>query len=67
MEEARTKGLTIAAMPPAEQARFDRLYLSEAEANARALARFGIDGAKAFRTARASISGRDQIACGGGI
>jgi TRAP-type transport system periplasmic protein len=67
MDEARAKHLSVVAMPASEQARFDALYLSEAEANARALARFGIDGAKAFRTARASISGRDQIVCGGGV
>jgi len=51
-------------MPEAEQARFDALYLSEAEANARALGKFGIDGSKAFRTARASVKARDVIACG---
>ena len=65
MDEARARGVTIAAMPKSEQARFDALYLREAEANARALARFGIDGMKAFRTARASVPARDRIACGG--
>ncbi len=51
-------------MPAAEQARFDALYLRDAEANARALARFGIDGLRAFRTARASVGARGEIACG---
>ncbi|WP_126174138.1 TRAP transporter substrate-binding protein DctP [Altericroceibacterium xinjiangense] len=47
-----------------EQQRFDRAYLRDAEANARALERFGIDGLSAFRIARDSIAGRDQIECG---
>ena len=65
MDEARAKGVTISAMPAAEQARFDALYLRAAEANARSLSRFGIDGMRAFRTARASVKARDAIACGG--
>ncbi len=66
MDEAKAKGVAIVPMPPPEQARFDALYLSEAEANARALSRLGVDGSKAFRTARASIIARDQVTCGGG-
>ncbi len=64
MDEARAKGVVITPMPAAEQARFDALYLREAEANARALSRFGIDGMRAFRAARASVKARDAIACG---
>ena len=49
----------------ADQERFDALYLQQGEANARALARFGIDGLHAYRVARASVTGRDQIRCEG--
>lgn len=65
LAEARAKGLTITAMPPAEQARFDALYLRDAERNARALESLGIDGPAAFRAARGAVRGRDRIACGG--
>jgi hypothetical protein len=67
MDEARAKGVRIVAMPPSEQARFDALYLRDAEANARGLARFGIDGLRAFRTARGSVRGSDRIACGSAV
>jgi TRAP-type transport system periplasmic protein len=67
MKEAQVKGGNIIAMPAAEQARFDALYLRDAEANARSLARIGIDGLRAFRTARASVKARDVIACGGPV
>lgn len=63
MTEARKEGVTIAAMPLEEQRRFDALYLREAENNAHALDRFGIDGLAVFRTARASIAGRDRVVC----
>ncbi len=49
----------------AEQAEFDALYLSEGRRNAEELKRFGIDGLAAYRAARESIVGRDQIKCGG--
>lgn len=63
MDEANRTGIAVSAMSAAEQAKFDALYLSEAEANARGLERFGIDGLRAFRTARASIPARDRINC----
>jgi TRAP-type C4-dicarboxylate transport system substrate-binding protein len=63
--EARVKGIEFTAVPPADQSRFDALYLQEAERNARALSRFGIDGMAALRTARTSVVGPDQIRCGG--
>jgi len=62
--EAKASHVQIFPMPAADQARFDALYLREAESNAHALGRFGIDGMKAFRTARASITARDQVSCG---
>ncbi|WP_137680111.1 TRAP transporter substrate-binding protein DctP [Aurantiacibacter suaedae] len=59
----------IAASPvsEADQAHFDAIYLRDGEANARRLARFGIDGLEAYRVARASIAGRGQIRCEGDI
>lgn len=65
MVEARAQGVTIDGISPAEQARFDALYLRDSEANARRLSRFGIDGIGAFRAARASVQGLDKISCGG--
>ena len=62
-EEARVRNVEILPMPPAEQARFDALYLRDAARNAQALTRFGIDGMAAFRSARASVAARDQIQC----
>jgi TRAP-type C4-dicarboxylate transport system substrate-binding protein len=49
---------------PAEQQRFDELYLRDAEVNARQLEQFDIDGLAAFRLARESIIDRDSIKCG---
>ena len=48
----------------ADQRAFDALYLRDAETNAAALARFGIDGTRAFTLARRSIAGPDSITCG---
>ena len=48
-----------------EQARFDALYLVDAQANARALVGLGIDGLDAFRKARASVRQNGSIECGG--
>jgi len=65
MAEAQAQRVVISGVSPQEQARFDALYLRDSETNARSLARFGIDGLRAFRTARASVQGRDRIQCGG--
>jgi TRAP-type C4-dicarboxylate transport system substrate-binding protein len=62
-DEAAKRGVVISEMPPEEQERFDAMYLRDAERNARALERFGIDGLAVFQTARASIKARDQIQC----
>jgi TRAP-type C4-dicarboxylate transport system substrate-binding protein len=48
--------IAMTAVSPEDQERFDALYLRDAERNARALSRFGIDGMRAFRAARAAIS-----------
>jgi TRAP-type C4-dicarboxylate transport system substrate-binding protein len=60
---AREGGVTFAEVTTAEQERFDRLYLEDAQLNARALERFGIDGLQTFRSARASIPTRDRVEC----
>ena len=62
---AKEAGVRITPFDPAEQARFDALYLVDAEANARALARQDIDGLDAFRKARASVRPDGSIECGG--
>lgn len=66
LDAARKEGVAIVGMPEAEQERFDRLYLADAERNARHLSTFGIDGLRAFNAARSSIVARDQIQCRGG-
>lgn len=63
--EAGRGRITITPASAADQARFDAIYLRDGEANARSLARFGIDGLSVFRLARASIPARDQVSCGG--
>jgi hypothetical protein len=55
----------ISPFAPAEQARFEALYLVDAQANARALADLGIDGLDAFHKARASVRPDGSIECGG--
>ena len=57
--------ITYSPVSDADQRKFDRVYLREGEANARALSRFGIDGLKAYRRARGSVVARDRIECGG--
>ena len=56
--------IVVSPISPQEQARFDALYLQDAQVNARGLAEFGIDGLTVFRKARASVKGRDKIECG---
>jgi len=64
----RAAGAGRIAMSPAsveDQRAFDALYLRDAETNARALSRFGIDGMRTFSLARRSIAGPNSINCGG--
>jgi TRAP-type C4-dicarboxylate transport system substrate-binding protein len=56
--------IAVSPISPQEQARFDALYLQDAQVNARGLADFGIDGLTVFRKARASVKGRNKIECG---
>jgi TRAP-type C4-dicarboxylate transport system substrate-binding protein len=62
---ARKADVQITPFDPSEQARFDALYLVDAQANARALAGLGIDGLDAFRKARTSVQPDGSIECGG--
>ena len=62
-DEAVARKVAIAPIAPDQQRRFDTLYLAEAEANAKALGRFGIDGEAAFRAARHSIREGSQVTC----
>ena len=61
---ARAAHVTVIAMPAADQARFDALYLRDAERNAKALGRYGIDGTAVFRAARAGVKADGSIECG---
>lgn len=63
LAEARKRKVAFSQVSPEDQARFDRLYLEDAQLNARALERFGIDGATTFRLARASLTTRDTVVC----
>jgi TRAP-type C4-dicarboxylate transport system substrate-binding protein len=56
--------IQVTSISPAEQKRFDQLYLADAQKNARALAGLGIDGLDAFRKARASVKPDGSIKCG---
>ncbi len=63
LEEAAAKRVSMHQIAPAEQQAFDALYLRDAATNAVGLARFGIDGMAAFRTARSSISPDGSVQC----
>ena len=63
--EAAEGLITYFPADPADQKRFDEIYLRDSEINASHLRKFGIDGPAAFRLARESIVARDQIKCGG--
>ncbi|MGC1269968.1 MAG: TRAP transporter substrate-binding protein DctP [Croceibacterium sp.] len=62
-DEAVARKVEIAPIDPAQQRRFDALYLAEAQQNAAALGRFGIDGTAAFNAARASIREGNRVLC----
>lgn len=65
LAEARARNVAFTQISAEDQERFDRLYLEDAERNARALERFGIDGLATFRLARESIPARDRVECRG--
>ncbi|WP_421934478.1 TRAP transporter substrate-binding protein DctP [Phenylobacterium sp.] len=56
MAMARTEGMSIVPVDPAEQARFDAAYDAEALRNARRLAEYGLPGEAIYRKARAVIA-----------
>lgn len=56
--------VTVLPMPATDQARFDELYLRDAERSARSLSAYGIDGLAAFRAARAGLRADGSISCG---
>lgn len=60
---AEAQGIVELPVAPDDQARFDELYAREAERNARALARFGIDGIAVLEEARASIGTDGSVRC----
>jgi len=62
-DEAVAQGVRISGMSDADQARFDALYLKDAERNAKALNRFGIDGEAVFRVARHALREPGDILC----
>lgn len=63
LDYARANGLVELAISAADQARFDALYSAEADRNAAALVRYGIDGARVLAEARASIGADGNIRC----
>ncbi|MCC7461244.1 MAG: TRAP transporter substrate-binding protein DctP [Gammaproteobacteria bacterium] len=65
-EVARTSEVAVIPIDPAEQRKFDLLYLHDAERSAHSLERYDIDGLSVFATARASIAADGSIACKGG-
>lgn len=60
---AQREGVQHAAVSDADQRRFDALYQREAERNAAALARYGIDGSSVLARARASIGADGHVVC----
>src|SRR5690606_15626657 len=63
---ALEQGVVEVAISAEDQTRFDALYSLEAERNAAALSRYGIDGVSVLATARASIAPGGSVRCAGG-
>lgn len=60
---ALDKGVVEVPISAEDQARFEALYAREAERNAAALSRYGIDGAAVLAAARASIGPDGGVSC----
>ncbi len=60
---AREEGITFTTLPDADQERFDTIYLEQAESNAAALSRYGIDGSSVFTNSRRSIAADGTVTC----
>jgi hypothetical protein len=58
--------VNFTTLPPAEQGRFDDLYLTLAERNAQSLARYGIDGSAVFALSRESVGADGNVTCAEG-
>lgn len=65
-ELAVAEGVQFTPISSADQARFDALYVQEAQHNAEALARYGIDGRAVLDVALASTGEDGTISCAGG-
>lgn len=60
---ALDEGITEVPISASDQARFDALYIEEAERNASELSRYGIDGTAVLAAARASINADGTVNC----
>lgn len=64
---ALEQGVVEVAIGAGDQARFETLYAQDAESNAAALSRYGIDGESVLAAARASITADGSVNCVGGV
>jgi TRAP-type C4-dicarboxylate transport system substrate-binding protein len=60
---AQREGVVGAMVSAEDQRRFDELYVQEAERNADALARYGIDGRSVLEIAKASVGADGRVTC----
>jgi TRAP-type C4-dicarboxylate transport system substrate-binding protein len=67
LELAQREGVNFTTLPAPEQDSFNALYLTLAERNARALARYDIDGMPVFALSRQSIASDGTVTCPGDI
>jgi hypothetical protein len=63
---ARERGVIETRLPASDQQRFDGLYVRDAENNAAALDRYGIDGRRVLQSALASIGKEGRVSCANG-
>ncbi len=63
---ALEQGVVEVAIGAEDQARFEMLYGQDAQRNAAALSRYGIDGASVLAAARASITADGSVVCARG-
>jgi len=63
LKVARDEGITFTTLSAADEQRFSAIYLEEAERNAAALSRYGIDGNSVFTNSRRSINADGTITC----
>jgi TRAP-type transport system periplasmic protein len=63
LKVAHDEGVTFTTLSAADEQRFNEIYLEEAERNAAALSRYGIDGTSVFTNSRRSIAADGTITC----